>query len=209
VVRRDYSVELASHSADENGVGGERSFDSGRHGRGREKLVILGSEPSAVSRVRIQRAKSNARLGDAEPLLQSFTSQTRGFNYRIGAQLLDYAAQRNVRRRQHHAKLVGCEHHRYSRSGEAAEHFSVSGEIVAAGVERRLVDRSGHDSIHYSRNGHLHRALDCETAQLSRERCARLRPPAFHRLIDGNPGGLGPYHQNVTALADPWVGERF
>ena len=69
MIWRDHRIELAAHGAHKNRVGGERPLDSRGARRGREKHGVLAAESPAIARVRIQCAKRDAWLGNAEPLL--------------------------------------------------------------------------------------------------------------------------------------------
>jgi hypothetical protein len=110
---------------------------------------------------------------------------------------------------QHHAELVGRQHHRDARPGEAREHLSVSGKIVTARQKRRLVDRSSDNSLDFAGDGHFHRAFDCESAQLARETGCRSSLPLPNRFVYRDTNSLRPDDYNVRALADDWVCERF
>jgi hypothetical protein len=71
VVRSNNRVELAAHRPDEHRVSRKWSGYSGLP-RGRlQNLRVLIPKPPAITAVRIESAKCNARSGDAEPLLQS------------------------------------------------------------------------------------------------------------------------------------------
>jgi hypothetical protein len=209
VVRRDDRVEFTTHCAHEHRIGRKRPIDAG-HTRGwREESRVFAAESSAVATVWIERAQCDARGFQPKPLLKSIARDARGFDDRVRAQFIDDAAERNVGRRQNDAQLVGGEHHRNARSGKPAEHLGVTGKIVAAGVQRRLVDRSGHDSLNRSVLRHGYRSLDRQAAQVTSDRGIRARRPASDRLGDIDTRALGTDDHNVTALADPWVSERF
>jgi len=81
VVGRDHRIELAAHRAHENSVGGKRPLNSRGAGGGCEKRRVFVPESAAIAPVRIQRAQGNSRLGDAEPLLQSFARDPGGMGY--------------------------------------------------------------------------------------------------------------------------------
>jgi hypothetical protein len=209
VVRSNYRVELAAHCAHEDRVCGKWSIDSSCTRRRRQKRRVLLSEPSAIAPMRIQRAERDPWLRDPEPAAQPFTSNARRFRYRRRSQLLANVAQRNVRRRENDAQLVGREHHRDSRSGQMREHLRVPRIVVAASEECRLVDRRRDNAFDFSRHRHFHGALDREARQLSGQLRAGVRTPASHRLSDVSAGSLRTHDYNVTALADQLVSERF
>jgi hypothetical protein len=76
-------------------------------------------------------------------------------------------------------------------------------------VERRLIDGGGDDSFNVSSLRHLHGSFDRQSAEHTRQRRVRAGPPVADRLSHLDSGAIGANDHNVTALADPWVGERF
>jgi hypothetical protein len=106
VVRSYHRVELAAHRAHKNRVRGKWSIDSGGARRRRQQRRVFLSESPAIAPVRIQRAKRNPWLRDAEPAAQSFSRNARSFCYRAGSQLPAHLAQRNVGRGENDAELV-------------------------------------------------------------------------------------------------------
>jgi len=209
VVWRDHRVEFAAHRPDENRIRGERPLDS-RSTRGRsQQLLVFAAESPTVTRVRIERAQRDSWRCDSKPALEPIARDAGRFHDGFRAQSLGDAAKRDVSGREHHAKLVRGEHHRHAGPGQAPEHFRVTGKIVATGVKRGFVDGSGDDSFHGSRLRHLHGSHNCESAELARERSARFGQPAANGFGHLHSGAFGTNDHNVTALADPWVGERF
>jgi len=84
----------------------------------------------------------------------------------------------------------------------------VTGKVVAAGQERRLVDRCGHDA----RDAPVHRepcrSFYGEPTKLAGRGRISARRPFADFFSDVDPDPPGAHHQNVAALANPWVGER-
>jgi len=209
VIWRDHGVEFAAHRSHKNRIRWKRPLDSGSARGRRKKFRVFAAEPSTVTRVRIESAQRNSRRCNSEPPLQPVTRDARGFDNRSCAQILSYAAKRNVGGRENHAKLVRREHHRDAGPGQASKHLRVTGKIVAALVQRGFVDGSGHDSLDGSRLRHRHGSFDCQSAELARERRVRSGHPMPDGLSHPDSGTLRTNDHNVTALADPWVGERF
>ena len=133
VIRRDHRVKLTPHGAHEHRVGRERSCHSHLAGHRSEQEVVFGAKAPAVARVRVERAESQARLGNAELVAQPRTGHTRRAPERISCDRAWHIAERNVRGREHHAECVGGEHHRDRAPGERGKHLRVPGKVVAAG----------------------------------------------------------------------------
>jgi hypothetical protein len=208
VIWGDHRVELPTHCPHEHGVRRKGSGYS-RLARGRsQQVLVLIAETSAVARVRVERAERDARLGDAEPLLQPCSRDARRFGNGFRAQFFRDSSQRKVCGGEHDAQLVRCEHHRHPRAGEHAQHLCVAREVVATGVESCLVNRRSDDPLHHARDRQIDHTYDGEAAQPSREGGATLGHPPLHRLADRDTRPLRPHHRNVTALDDPGVGER-
>jgi len=167
VIGRDHRVEFAAHGANEHGIGGKWSGDSCFRGRGGEQRCVFLAEPSGVSRVGIERAERDSRLGDSEPLPQAVASDASSVRYRLGRQPARHLAQRQVGRGEYHPQLVRRQHHRDARAGELRQHLGVTRKIVATGEERCLVDRRGDDPIDFAGRSELHCALDGEAAESS------------------------------------------
>ena len=209
VIWRDHGVEFAAHRSHKNRIRGKRALDSGGARGRREKFRVLAAESSAVTRVRIESAQRNSRRCDSEPPFQPVARDARGFDDGSCAQILSHAAQSDVGGREHDAKLVRCEHHGDAGPGQASKHLRVAGKIVAALVERGFVDGSGDNSFDGSRLRHRHGSFDCQSAELARERRVRPGHPTPDGLTHLDSRAFRTNHHNVTALADPWVGERF
>jgi hypothetical protein len=209
VIWRDHRIELTTHRADENGIGGKWAGDSGLLcGRGQQLRVLI-SEPATVTSVRIERAQSNSWFGNAEPLLQSFARDGGRIDDRLCRHASRDVAQRKVGRRENDSQLVGGEHHRHPGAGELCQHLGVAGKIVTAGVQRGFIDWRCHNALDLALHRHFHGALNGETAQLSGAGGAGAFSPCPDRLGDGSAGSIRTDHHNVAALANPWVSERF
>jgi len=85
----------------------------------------------------------------------------------------------------------------------------MAGIVVASGKQRRFIDGSGDDSFNVSSLCHVHGSFDRESAEHARHGRVRAGPPVAYRLGDLYCSSVGANDHNVTALADPWVGERF
>jgi len=125
----------------------------------------------------IQRAQRNSGGLDSEPRLESIARDARGFDDGVRTQILDDVAKRDVGGRQNDAELVRREHHRNARSRQRAQHFRVTGKVVASREQGRFVDGGGHDSVDGSGLRHFDRTLDGEPTEHSGERRVRARPP--------------------------------
>jgi hypothetical protein len=209
VIRRDHRVEFAAHGANKDRIGGERTGDSGFTSSRRQQLLVFVSEPASVAGVRVERAQRYPRRSDAEPLLQAIARDASGIDDGLRRELPDCLAQWKVSRRQDHPQLVGRQHHRDSRASQLRQHFGVAGEIVAASEERRFIDRSSNDPVNIAGRCQLHGALDGESTQFPRRRCALPGRPVSDRFRDIDTRSVRTDHHNVTALANPWVSERF
>jgi len=106
VIRRDHRVKLTAHCAHENRVGGEWTGDFCRSGGRGEKLAVLAAKPAAVARVWIERAKSDARLGNSVPVTKPIASDARRVRDRLDGDPLWNLAQRNMGRSEHNTQLV-------------------------------------------------------------------------------------------------------
>jgi len=71
------------------------------------------------------------------------------------------------------------------------------------------MNRAGDDAIHNAFDRQLHGAFDGEAAQLSRLRHASAIRPLSDWLGHSHSASFWANHHNVTALANPWVSERF
>jgi hypothetical protein len=209
VIWRDHGVKFTADRSHENRIRRKGPINSRSSCGRREKLGVFAAEPSAIASVRIESAQRNSRRRNSEPRLQPVACDASGFDDTRRGQILRYAVKRDVGRREHHPELVRCEHHRNARSGEGCKHFGVTGKIVAARMQRSLIDWSGHNSFDRSGLRHLHGPLDCQSAELARERRVRPGPPLPDGLGHTNASAVGTDDHNVTALADLWVGERF
>jgi len=154
VIGCDHRVELSSHRAHKYSVGGKRSADAGAPGGRREDQVVFVAKAATIAGVRVQRAERYARLLNSEPPCQILARNCRRHGNFFSSELSGDSAQRDVSRREHHAKRItsgSCwsrvrEHHRHARPGEMGEHLGVAGKVVSAGEKRRLVDWRGDDA---------------------------------------------------------------
>jgi hypothetical protein len=209
VIRRDHGVKFPAHRSHKNCIRRKWPVNSGSSRCGLQKLGVFVAESPAITGVRIQGAQRNSRRLNPEPGLQPTACDARGFDDGGCAQILGDAAKRNVRRGKHYPELVRREHHRDVRSSQRCEHLRVTGKIVAASKQRGLIDRSGHNSVDGALLRHLDSSLDRQPAKHARQGRVRAGPPVADRLGDLHSGAFGANDYNVTALADPWVGERF
>jgi hypothetical protein len=166
VIRCDHCVELAAHRSHEDGISRERTGDASLARRRGEQVHVFTAKPATVTRMRVERAKRDAWLGDSKPPRQVFASDPRGLGDRASVESFGHGAQGDVRRRQNHAEWIRPfripaanrrEHHRHGRLRELGEHFGVTGIIVSALEQGALVDRRSHDACHVSGQ----RQLDC------------------------------------------------
>jgi len=109
---------------------------------------------------------------------------------------------------EHDAQLVGGEHHRDAGAGERREHLGVAGKIESSGEKGGLVERSGDDSGDAAGRRESNRTLDGQPGEPAGDRGAAAAPPFADFLADIEPDSIRPDHHNVTALANPGVGER-
>jgi len=112
VIWRDHGVEFPAHRSHKDRIRWKGPVDSsGASGR-LQNLCVFATEPSTIAGVRIESAQRNSRRRNSEPGLQPVTGDARGFDDGSCAQILCYAAKRNVGRREHHPELVRRKHHR-------------------------------------------------------------------------------------------------
>lgn len=209
MVRSYHRIELATHRANENCIGGKWSIDpSGARGGCKQRAVLV-SESAAIATVRIERAECDPRLTDAEPAAQSISRDARGLCYRGGSQLLAHLAQRNVRRGKNDAKLIRREHHRDAGTRQVRQHFRVPRIVISACEQCRLVDRRRDNAVNASRHRQFHCAFNCEAGQLPGQLGVAIPTPPTHTLGDVDACSLRADDHNVTALADQLVSERF
>src|SRR5438874_717310 len=76
-------------------------------------------------------------------------------------------------------------------------------------IARTRTVSAGDDTVHIAFDRQLHGAFDGEAAQLSRLGHPSAMGPLADRLGDGHSASFWANHHNVTALANPWVSERF
>jgi len=209
VIRRDHGVKFPAHRSHKNRIRRKRPINSGSSRRWLQKVRVLAAKSPAITGVRIEGAQRNSRRLNPEPRLKPIARDTRGFHDGGHAQILGDAAKWNVCCGKHNAKLVRREHHCNARSSQGGEHLRVTGKVVAAGKQRGLIDRSGHNSVDGALLRDLDGSLDCQPAEHARQGRVRTGPPISDRLCNLHSGAPGANDYNVTALADPWVGERF
>jgi len=208
VIWRDDGVELATHRAHEHSVGGKGPTDSRLARRGGEDLFILAAESAVVAAMGVECAERDFWIRNAEPILKTIARDLRRGDDRVARHGGGHFTQRQMGGGQDNAELVGREHHCDARSGESGEHLGMSGIIEAAGEQRPLVYGSGDDARNRSFFCEIHSALDCETAKSARELRVAAGFPFTDNLRDIEAGIGRTDYQNVTALANPWVGER-
>jgi len=170
VIGRDHGVELPSHRADEDGVGGIRAFYPRLARGGSQQLRVFVAKSPSIPSVRIDRAQRDARRADAEPLLESLTRYARDIDDSVGVEMLYDLPQRDVRRRKNNPKLVGGQHHRDARAGKTREHLGVTGEIVAPRVQREFVDGRRHNYKDSSGLHNIDSSFNSESTQLACDR---------------------------------------
>jgi len=117
--------------------------------------------------MRIQCAKCNARLIDSEPLTQRFARDLRNLNDEILVDRIDHIPQWHVSRRKDDPQFVGRQHHRNAGVRELGKHFRVSRKIVAPRKQRRLVDWSGDDSLHFAAHCLIDSLFDRKASEFS------------------------------------------
>src|SRR5258705_4368113 len=89
------------------------------------------------------------------------------------------------------------------------QHFRVPRIIVAAGEQRRLIDRRRDNAVDFSGHRQFYGALDREAREFSGQLGVAAGAPTTHRVSDDYASSLRTYDHNVTALADQLVSERF
>jgi len=171
MVRRDHRVELSAHGANEHRVGGKWSGDLRLARCWPKQLHFLVAESLSVARVRVQRAKRDARLTDSQPLAQTVTRNPRGIENRIARQRSRDVAERDMGSGEHDAQLIRRQHHRHTGTRELRQHLGVTGIIVTARQQCSFVDRSGYYPVDVPRNRQRDGSLDGETTDFPGRRC--------------------------------------
>ncbi len=155
---------------------------SRRPSRRREQRCVLGPETPAVPGVGIERAECDTWLRNAKPRAQAFACDRRNVHDRRLGQRRGDVAQRDMGRREHHAQLVGGEHHGDAPIRQRRQHLRVAGIVVPPRQERRFVDRRRYDAVHFVRLRQRHRPLDGPPAQRTGVRRTIARPATRRSL---------------------------
>src|SRR5471032_1291093 len=166
VIHRDHEVEVTTARTEKERVGRqgtgdiESTFLQDLDRRDDLFFLLAITEQAVFARVRIDAAHANARLRNSRFHQRRVTAFDRAL-YEAGLDLPDRVDDADMRRHMNHAQMWRNQHHRdFLDAGQMREHFSVARILVAACVQRFLVERRGADRIDLLRLRQLDGARD-------------------------------------------------
>src|SRR5471032_1132579 len=153
VIHRHHQVEIATASAEEQRVSGQRAGHvqaallQQLHRRDDLLFFFAVTEQAVLARVGVDAAHADARLGNTR-LDQRGIAAFDGALHQARLDLADRVDNADVGGDVDHAQLWRHQHHRHFIDiGQVREHFGVAGVFVATGVQRFLVERRGADGV--------------------------------------------------------------